>query len=105
MKIFQPIEIGSVLSFVKRFSHLLGATLEPIIIIVVMIERGAVPLWAWPIIVAAVAYLLNPLDVMPDPVFIDDAGVLAAAIAVLQPAITDDMRAEARRRVANYLGH
>ena len=95
----QSIELGSVLRFVKRFSRLLGPIQEPIMIVVVMIERRAVPLWAWPVIAAAIAYLLNPLDAMPDPIFIDDAGVLAAAIAILRPAITEEIRAEARRRV------
>lgn len=100
MRISQPIELSSVLSFVKRFRHLLGAAFEPVMIIVVMIERRAVPLWAWPVIAAAIAYLLNPLDAMPDPIFIDDAGVLAATIAILRSAITDEIRNEARRRVA-----
>lgn len=104
MKKTQSIELASVLSFVNRFSNLLGTALEPVMIIVVMIERRAVPFWAWPVIAAAIAYLLNPLDAMPDPIFLDDAGVLAGAIAILQPAITDDIRAEAHRRVKNLLG-
>jgi uncharacterized membrane protein YkvA (DUF1232 family) len=98
MKISQPIELNSILSFVKRFRHLLGEALEPVMIIVVMVEKGAVPFWAWPVIAAAVAYLLNPIDGMPDPVFLDDAAVLAGAISLLQSAISDEIRIEARKR-------
>lgn len=34
-------------------------------------------------VIAAVAYFICPMDAMPDPIFVDDAGVLAGVIAAL----------------------
>ena len=42
-----------------------------------MPAAGKVAFWA------AIAYALFPIDVLPDPVYLDDAGVLALATAVI----------------------
>lgn len=52
------------------------------------------------ILLAALAYVVLPLDAMPDFVpllgFTDDAAMLATAIATVRGAITDEHRARAR---------
>ncbi len=98
------MKIQPILSFLGKFSSKLGGALEPAMTLILLIERKKVPLWAWPMIAAAFAYLLNPLDAMPDPIFLDDAGVLGAAILALQPFITDDIRNEASRRIKGFFG-
>lgn len=95
---------NNITNYAKRFSSILGDGLEQVMILVVLVEQGLVPWWGWPVLTAAIAYFLNPLDAMPDPIFLDDVGVLAAALATLQSAITEGVRKEARRRVRAILG-
>ncbi|MET0314052.1 MAG: YkvA family protein [Hansschlegelia sp.] len=55
-------------------------------------------------LVAALAYFILPFDAVPDfiPIagFVDDAGVLAAAIASIRMHMTDKHRDAARRALA-----
>lgn len=98
------MDTNEVTKYTKRFASILGDGLEHVLILVILVERGQVPWWGWPVLTAAIAYFLNPLDALPDPIFLDDLGVLAAALATLQSAITEDVRQEARRRVRGILG-
>ena len=91
-------------NYAKRFGFILGPALEQVLILIILVEHGRVPWWGWPVVTAALAYFINPFDALPDPIFVDDIGVLAGAIATLHTAITDDVRKEARRRVRAILG-
>ncbi len=55
------------------------------------------PTWAKAASVAALVYFIVPLDLLPDPIFIDDAAVIAVAIKQLSTVVTDEHRAQARR--------
>lgn len=63
----------------------------------------ATPLRVKAVLFSALAYFILPLDVIPDfiPVigFTDDAAALAAAIASVKGAITDDHRKAATREL------
>jgi uncharacterized membrane protein YkvA (DUF1232 family) len=52
-------------------------------------------------LIAALAYFVSPFDLVPDVIlgfgFIDDASVLAAAIAAVRGSIKDEHREAARR--------
>lgn len=52
------------------------------------------PIWAKGIAFAALAYVINPFDIMPDAIpilgFTDDAAAIAAAIAALDKHMTDE---------------
>ncbi len=54
------------------------------------------PTWAKAASVAALVYFIVPLDLLPDPIFADDAIVIAAAIKQLSTVVTDEHRAQAR---------
>ncbi|MBP6011715.1 MAG: DUF1232 domain-containing protein [Alphaproteobacteria bacterium] len=62
---------------------------------------GTTPLHARAILLAAVAYFILPIDVIPDAIaglgFSDDATVLATAIAIAGAHITEKHRDAARR--------
>jgi uncharacterized membrane protein YkvA (DUF1232 family) len=62
---------------------------------------GATPLHARAILLAAVAYFVIPIDLIPDAIaglgFTDDATVLATAIAVAGTHIRAEHREKARR--------
>ena len=57
-------------------------------------------------LLAALAYFVAPIDVVPDLLplvgFGDDAGVLMAAIAMVRAHITSDHREAARRAMAEH---
>jgi uncharacterized membrane protein YkvA (DUF1232 family) len=62
------------------------------------------PRWAKIIAAAALAYFVIPTDVLPDPIFGDDAGVVAAALVKLRDVMLDRHRDEARRWIAAKIG-
>lgn len=57
------------------------------------------------ILLAAIAYLVLPVDAIPDFVpllgFTDDAAVIAAAVAAVRGEITEDHRARARQKLGS----
>ncbi|MFD5474640.1 YkvA family protein [Streptomyces sp. NPDC127105] len=54
----------------------------------------------------AVVYLVLPTDLLPDPVYLDDIGVLLLALRSLQAAAGDRLPAPARRpRLFGHRGH
>jgi uncharacterized membrane protein YkvA (DUF1232 family) len=99
------MNISDIFVYLRRqAAHLAKDTLENILILVVLIEWGRIPWWQWPVVVAALTYFLTPIDAMPDPIFVDDAGVLATAVAALSSNVTEDVRCEARRRARGFFG-
>jgi len=59
-------------------------------------------------IIGALGYLISPLDLIPDFMpgigFADDAAAIAAAIALAQIYITDEIRTQAKAKLADLLG-
>ena len=62
------------------------------------------PMQARLILIGALAYFVLPFDLVPDIIFgvgfLDDASILAAAIASVRSSITDDHREAARQALA-----
>ncbi len=59
------------------------------------------PTWAKALIVAALGYLISPIDAIPDFLpggFVDDAAALAATVAALGAYITADIRGQAKHK-------
>ena len=59
-------------------------------------------------IIGALGYLISPLDLIPDMLpgigFADDAIAIATAVALAQIYITDEIRAQAKEKLADLLG-
>ena len=55
-------------------------------------------------IIGALGYLISPLDLMPGIGFADDAAAIAAAVALAQVYINDEIRAQARAKIVDLLG-
>ena len=59
-------------------------------------------------IIGALGYLISPLDLIPDMLpgigFADDAAAIAAAVALAQVYINDEIRAQAKAKLADLLG-
>ncbi len=71
-----------------------------------MIDKDT-PHWARGVILGALAYLISPLDAVPDFLpfgFVDDAGVLAGAITTVALHIKDEHVRRARAWIESIFG-
>jgi uncharacterized membrane protein YkvA (DUF1232 family) len=68
--------------------------------------EGKVPTWAKTVIIGALAYFIWPLDAIPDitPVvgYVDDIGVLAAAVAAVAVNIPPEARRAADEKLKGW---
>lgn len=70
-------------------------------------QRPETPAWAMAVIVAALAYFINPVDAIPDPLpggLVDDAGVLATAVTTVAMYITDEVKLQAKQKLDEWFG-
>lgn len=69
---------------------------------------ASTPAWARALVVAALVYLINPLDMLPDTLpgvgLVDDMAVLAFALERLSRFVTPAVRARAKRLTPSALG-
>lgn len=84
------------------------AVIEPALILYYAARRPETPAWAKSVVYGALAYLVMPVDAIPDalPVigFTDDLGVLVAAVGTIAAYINDDVKAAARAKLAAWFG-
>lgn len=63
------------------------------------------PLWAKGVAFAALAYVINPFDVMPDAIpvlgFTDDAAAILAAFKTMEKQVTDEHREQAEKAMSD----
>lgn len=68
----------------------------------------ATPRWARLAIIGALGYFIAPIDAVPDLIpgmgFVDDLGVLTAAVATVATSITEEHRAKAREKMRAFFG-
>ncbi|MEI4980545.1 DUF1232 domain-containing protein [Aeromonas caviae] len=61
--------------------------LEKAVLLYVLLTDGDLPVWCYALIIGALAYLVNPFDVVPDPIpfagYLDDLSVITSALAAL----------------------
>lgn len=80
---------------IKGFKQLLLCAL----LLYALLLDADCPPWAKAVVVAALLYLLNPLDAVPDPLlwagYIDDLAVLMGAVATLSKVIKPHHHASA----------
>ncbi|WP_162608635.1 YkvA family protein [Desulfovibrio sp. An276] len=66
------------------------------------------PVWARAVIVGAIGYFISPADAVPDLVpgvgYVDDAAVIASALAAVGSNITDEVENKAEKAVDDLLG-
>lgn len=53
-------------------------------------------------VVGALGYFISPIDLLPDPIFIDDAGVLAAAVAAISACSDPEVVAAAEEKMSEW---
>ena len=68
----------------------------------------ATPRWARLAIIAALGYFVSPIDAVPDLIpgigYVDDLGVLTAAVATVATSITPEHRTKAREKMKAFFG-
>jgi len=92
---------------VTRYARRMGRTvLRPAFILYYLWLKPTTPVWAKTIIAAALIYLVCPVDAIPDIIpggFVDDAGVLAGAVATLAAHVDETVTSQADRKLRKYL--
>ena len=66
------------------------------------------PIWVKALIVPAIVYLINPLDLVPDFLpggFIDDGTVIAGAFMAIEMHITEEHRRKAKEVLQGLFGY
>jgi uncharacterized membrane protein YkvA (DUF1232 family) len=58
------------------------------------------PFWVRLAAFAALAYFISPIDAMPDPIYIDDAGVIASAFKLVSAFVLEEHHRRARSWIA-----
>lgn len=62
------------------------------------------PLWAKALIWSALVYFIIPFDGAPDPIYIDDIGVMGTALATVAAYITPAIKRKATIALKKWLG-
>jgi uncharacterized membrane protein YkvA (DUF1232 family) len=79
--------------------------LEKVLWLYYALEAPGTPVWAKTTIVSALAYFVLPADALPDNLpavgYTDDAGVLAAAVAVVALHIDAEVRRKAQAKLVD----
>jgi uncharacterized membrane protein YkvA (DUF1232 family)/predicted RNA-binding Zn-ribbon protein involved in translation (DUF1610 family) len=66
------------------------------------LENPKTPAWAKAVIYGALGYFILPLDLAPDPIYADDAAVLAAAVAAVAMYIDKRVRRAADSKLRDW---
>jgi uncharacterized membrane protein YkvA (DUF1232 family) len=94
-------------SIIGRFAQRLGIkTVYSALLMYYAYRRKDTPFWAKNIVIGVLGYLLAPLDFMPDltPIigFTDDIGMLSFGLVTIAAYINQDVRGQARARLAKW---
>ena len=61
--------------------------LEKAVLLYVLLTDGDLLVWCYALIIGALAYLVSPFDVVPDPIsfagYLDDLSIITSALAAL----------------------
>lgn len=91
-----PFSFDALQQLVHRTGY---AVLERALWLYFAAQRPETPLWAKTAIYGALGYLVSPVDAVPDLVpggFVDDAGVLAGALATVAVFVDEPVREKTR---------
>lgn len=102
-------EQGAFWKTLLRHSGSMGRkVVEQALVLYYCLVDPSTPVWIRGVIVGALGYLIMPLDLIPDlmPVigWLDDAGVIAAALGIVEFAVTKSHRMKGRRQADRIFG-
>jgi uncharacterized membrane protein YkvA (DUF1232 family) len=93
----------------KRFAARAGkGVVEIALQLYYTLQSSHTPMWAKGVIIGALGYFISPVDAIPDVIpvagFIDDFGVLTAAVAAVATHITPEIKKQAREKTKEWFG-
>jgi len=100
--------LDTIYDYVKRRVHTVGTkVLYTVLLLFYAYQRKDIPGWCRHIITGAIAYLLTPIDAVPDltPIlgYTDDFSVLAFALVNIAGHVNDDIRTKAKDRLQKWV--
>ena len=70
-------------------------------------QSSKTPAWAITLAICTMGYFIAPVDLIPDIApggFVDDAGVLATAMKIIESYITQEIKIQAKKQLKNWFG-
>lgn len=91
----------------KKFASAAGVkTVYSALLLFFAYKRSDTPGWAKRLVVGVLGYLIMPIDAIPDLGFLigytDDLGVLSFALVTIAAYVNEDVRANAREKLADW---
>ncbi len=107
--LIRKIKLRMIFKKIKRKAAKAGKKIiYPALLLFFAYQRDDTPNWAKRIMMGALAYLILPLDGIPDflPIigFTDDIGVIAASLATVAFYINDQVKSQAKAKVNDWFG-
>lgn len=101
---YSPIKLWQKIS---KYAKTAGyEVIEKVLWLYYALEEPDLPNWSRRTIISALAYFIFPLDAIPDiaPMigYVDDLGVLSAAVATLALYINDDVKLKANEKLKKW---
>ena len=98
-------------SFFQKMTAILGRvkdeTVQNALVLYAALQSSNVPIWAKAKAVAALGYLISPIDLVPDATpfvgLADDVAVLSAAAMSIAMTLTPQVQAAAKAKAASLL--
>jgi len=92
----------------KKLLSVPSDIVEKALVLYVLLTARDTPVWVRVLVIAALTYLINPFDVIPDALLgiglTDDLAVLALALERASHYVTPAIRKRARRLAPKWLG-
>lgn len=101
------MQAKSILQYIKAKANRLGQSLVySVLLMYYAWKRPDTPAWAKRVIVGAVAYLLAPIDSIPDLTpfigFTDDISILSASLLAIAYYVNDEVKLKAKGAMSKY---
>jgi len=102
------MKVIKILSFIQKRVKSLGVRLiYSILLMVYAYQSERTPLWARRIIIGALAYLLSPIDGIPDLTpfigFTDDLGIISFSLVSIACYINNEVREKAKTKLLSLI--
>lgn len=102
------MKVLKILSFIQKRVKALGVRLiYSVLLMVYAYQSERTPVWARRIILGALAYLLSPIDSIPDLTpfigFTDDLGIISFGLVSIACYINNDVREKAKAKLFSLI--
>jgi uncharacterized membrane protein YkvA (DUF1232 family) len=89
-------------AFKRKLSKISGEVCEKAMVLYLVFQNPQTPVWVKILIVSVLAYLIAPMDAVPDALpiigYVDDLAAIAALLARIEHLITPEIRQKARQK-------